>query len=314
MNVTGATAADLSIAFQTGFCPTGYTYDGTQCVNSCTPPADCPSAGTKKSASVALSGITGQAGISTTMCADSGGTNCGVSCSSGIASYNDVSGQSSVYCDSYTFTGSACSDPALVAAPVTGVPATNQATPVNSPPKTKQDCPGGSGFAEVNNVGMCLPSGTTYTGSSTTTTSTTGSVTTTSTTTVNQTGGNTTTTIKTHKDSGGNITYSGSTTDSPSINQLNSPGAGDKPSLGDAPTFDTTLPSEATFNIKAQGNPVFSTEIFASTASCPAPIAYAAMGQEFSIDFSGICALADIIRGIVLLLAAIVSMRSLVTN
>lgn len=276
---------------------------------------DCPAAGTKKSQNVAVSGLSGQQGIGASMCADSGNTTCAMTCNSGIASYNEVSGQSSVYCESYTFSGSQCSNNAPVASAVTDVPTQNQATPVNNPPKSKQDCPGGSGFAEVNNKGMCLPGGTTVTGQSTTQTSTGGgSVSTTSTTTVNNNGTNSTTTITTYKDANGIVTYSGTGISTDGINQAGTQGNNEKPNLGDAPTFDSTLPSEATFNIKAQGNPVFSTEIFQTTASCPPDINYSVMGRDLSISFSSLCAFADVIRGIILMLSALVSMRVVVTQ
>lgn len=126
---------------------------------------------------------------------------------------------------------------------------------------------------------------------------------------------NTTTTTTTYKDGSGNVTYSGTTTGTDGINQAGNNGqGGEKLNLGDAPVFDQSLPTETNFNIKAQGNPVFSTEIFATTASCPAPITFSAMGKDFNIDFSPICALADIIRGIVLMLSAIVAMRAVVTK
>jgi hypothetical protein len=298
---------------QQSACADGYSLVNGMCTQPCADP--CPAAGTKKNATVALSGIAGQAGIGVSMCADSGSSSCGMTCTSGIASYNDVSGQSSVYCESYTFTGSGCPANTPTAAPVSAVPTQNQATPVNNPPKSKQDCPGGSGFAEVNNVGMCLPSGTQVSGASTTQTSTGGgSVTSTSTTTVNSNGTNTTTTTTTYKDSQGNVTYSGTGTATDGINQAGVPGQGDKPNLGDAPTFDPTLPQEATFNIKAQGNPVFSTEIFQTSASCPPDITYSVMGKDLSISFSSLCAFADVIRGIILMLSALVSMRVVVTQ
>lgn len=275
---------------------------------------DCPGSGTTKKATIALSGINGQQGIGASMCADSGGSSCGIKCNSGMASYNEVSGQSSVYCESYEFTGTTCAPTDPQAVPVASVPAQNQATPLNSPPKSKQDCPGGSGFAEVNNVGMCLPSGTAISAGAQTQTSASGSVTTSSTTVINKGGTSTTTTTSTYKDAAGNTTYSGTGTSTTGLNQAGVPGQGDKPNLGDAPTFDSTLPQEATFNIKAQGNPVFSTEIFASTPSCPAPITFSVMGRDFSINFDMLCSFADVIRGIVLLLSAIAALRSLVTN
>lgn len=306
-----------SIDFAAGTCPTGFVVSGSICVNTCTPLDPCPTAGTTKKDTVALSGISGQQGIGTSMCADSGTSTCGIKCSSGIASYNEVSGQSSVYCESYEFTGSNCTDTSKIATAVTTVPSTNQATPLNNPPKSRQDCPGGSGFAEVNNVGMCLPGGTQVSGGSTTQSSSSGSVTTTSTTTINSTGGNTTTTITTYKDANGNITYEGTGVSNTGINQAaagGGTGQGDKPSLGDAPTFDQTLPQEATFNIKAQVNPVFSTEIFQTSASCPAPVVFTAMNQEFTIDYAPVCEHAEIIRAMILFLAAVASMRIVTTS
>ena len=296
-------------------CPPGTTdVNGT-----CTVPPECPTAGTKKTNPLALTGISGQQGIGVSMCADSGGSSCGISCKSGIASYNETSGQSSVYCDSYEFSGSACSSTAPIATSVSSVPTQNQATPVNTPPKSKADCPGGSGFAEINNVGMCLPSGTQYTAGSSTTSSESGSVTSTSTTTINNNGTSTTTTINTYKDAAGNVTYSGTGTQTGSTNLADgtTPGGqkGTNPTdLGTAPTFDSTLPGEGAFTPKVQSNPIISTTIFNSSSSCPAPIEFSAMNQAFTISFQPICDLSDIIRGIVLLLSGIVAMRAVVSN
>lgn len=315
---TGTTFLQASITFSAGTCPTGFVLDGSICRNTCTPEEPCPSAGTEKKATVALSGISGEQGIGVSMCVESGTSNCNMTCSSGIASYNDVTGQSSVYCESYTFTGTNCTDTSKTASPVTSVPTQNQATPLNNPPKSKEDCPGGSGFATVNNVGMCLPSGTKYTdASSTTTTQGGGSVTTTSTTTTNNNGTTSTTTVNTYKDASGNVTYSGTTTGTSSLNQNGTTGGqGDNkpPNLGNAPTFDSTLPQESTFNIKAQSNPVFSTQIFQSSATCPPDITYSVLGRDLSISFSSICAFADVIRGIILMLSALVSMRVVVSQ
>jgi hypothetical protein len=161
---------------------------------------------------------------------------------------------------------------------------------------------------------MCLPSGTTIKDTPTTTTSSGGSVTAQTTSTVTSTGGTTTTTTTTYKDASGNVTYSGTTTGTTPLNQASTPGQGDKPGLGDAPTFDPTLPQESTFTTRSQGNPVFSTEVFSVSASCPAPITFTAMDKNFSIDFTPICDLAAIVRGIILMLSAIVAMRAVVTS
>jgi hypothetical protein len=83
-------------------------------------------------------------------------------------------------------------------------------------------------------------------------------------------------------------------------------------SFGDAPSFDDTLPGEAVFDIQTQTGQTLSTDIFSVSASCPAPIVFEALGQEFSIGFQPVCDLAHIIRGIILMLAAIAAIRIIV--
>lgn len=164
---------------------------------------------------------------------------------------------------------------------------------------------------------MCLQGGTKYdSGSTTSTLSSGGSVSTSSTTTINKDGTTTTTTTTIYKDAGGNVTGTDVSVSGGSVNQTdgNKPG-NDKPlNLGPAPTFDGTLPNDPTFNIKTITNPTLSTSIFDVSASCPEPLTFEAMGRSFEITFQPICDLADIIRGIILMMSAIVAIRAVVTK
>lgn len=305
----------VSVDYNPTACATGYTLQNGQCVNSsCV--VECPQAGSAGTGATQFT-FNGPIDAIPQTCNDTNGNgnNCAVECSDSVTTHNSDTGVSSKWCSDFKYTGAACPPNSPMATPSTGIPDTMKATPVNNPPKSSADCPGGSGFAEVNNKTMCLPSGTQMTGpTSTSTSSGGGTVTNTSTTTINNNGTTTTTTNTTYRDAGGNITSTGTTKDSTGINQAGTQGDNKTPNLGSAPTFDPTLPQESTFNIRAQGNPVFSTEIFQTSASCPADITFNVMNRDFAITFSPICAFADVIRGIVLLLSAIVAMRSLVTS
>lgn len=269
-------------------------------------PPTCPAEGTKVDGAY----TTTSTGETSCFTSPSGAT-CNVTNGSSISTTDPVSGTVTSWVTSGTYSSGTCTQSNTTAQPTQ--PTTQNVTPVNNPPKSAADCPGGSGFAQINNTAMCLPSGTTIKDTPTTTTSTGGSVTAQTTSTVTSTGGTTTTTTTTYKDASGNVTYSGTTTGTTPLNQA-STGQGDKPGLGDAPTFDPTLPQESTFTTRSQGNPVFSTEVFSVTASCPAPITFTAMEKNFSIDFTPICDLAAIVRGIILMLSAIVAMRAVVTS
>lgn len=304
---TGTTFLQASITFSAGTCPTGFVLDGSICRNTCTPEEPCPAADTKLSEGFAITGSSSSSCYET-----STGAKCQVTHGDTVSTTNPDTGITTGWVASARYTGATCQT--VDTTHSSDVPTSMQATPVNNPPKTSADCPGGSGFAEVNNKTMCLPSGTTMTGASSTQTSSGGSVTNTSVTTITNTGGTSTTTITTYKDGNGNVIYSGTGTSRDGLNQAGTTGQGDKPGLGTAPTFDSTLPQESNFNIKAQGNPVFSTQIFQSSASCPADITYSVMGRDLSISFSSICAFADVIRGIILMLSALVSMRVVVSQ
>lgn len=303
------TTNKTSISFIAGSCPSGYSVSGTTCVQNCTP--TCPAAGTAGSGSMSVFDISGAIPASGNVCTEDNDKVCVATCTGGCMSgYNDVTGKSWWIAESFSYTGQTCSSSGSTATAYTPV----TVTPVNTPPKTSADCPGGSGFAQINNVGMCLPSGTTFSGGTSTASITGGgSSTVTSTTTINRDGTSTTTTTTTNKDSGGTVTGTTTDTSTGSLNQNN--GGNDKPlNLGPAPAFDSTLPNDPTFNIKTITNPTLSTSLFGVSASCPEPLTFEAMGRSFEITFQPICDLADIIRGIILMLSAIVAIRAVVTK
>jgi hypothetical protein len=301
-----------TITHPTGVCPDEYTAGATSCDLKCQPDP-CPSAGTVSNDSQTASFV--GSSTPTEQCYKSGSSNCRATCTgSSIVTYDDVAGVSNNFCTQLTYTGVSCvTTDALVTPSPTSA---NTVTPLVSPPKSAADCPPGSGYAEVNNTSMCLRSGTTYSSGSTTTTSGAGSTTQTTTTTINKDGTTTTTTKTSGTDTAGNATGTLTTVTNGSINGADGGKGDNKPlDLGPAPAFDSSgLPGEPTFQNKTIANPVLSTSIFSVTASCPPPITFEALGRSFSISFQPICDLADIIRGIVLLLAAIVAIRAVVTK
>lgn len=278
----------------------------------------CPTAGTKSSGGFSVSVASTSGSSNVFNCADSSGTSCAASCNSGIASYDSNTGMTNVYCSSVTYSGSNCATSDTKGTSTGSVPSTNTVAPVNNPPKSITDCPAGSGFAQINNTGMCLAGGTKVDGATNTTSiSGGGSTTSTDQTTINKDGTTTTTRTTTTRDAGGTVTGTSTYTFSGGIDQSsgNGNGGNDKPlNLGPAPAFDGTLPNDPTFNIKTVTNPTLSTSLFGVSASCPAPITFSALGRSFEISFQPICDLADIIRGIILMLSAIVAIRAVVTK
>lgn len=293
--------------FTSSSCAVGYTSNGTQCIsNTCT--GDCPAADTKIS-----DGFTTTSTGSSSCYETSVGAKCAVSHGDLITSTNPDTGITTSWVSSGRYTGGTCSTVDTALSP--NLPVSVQVTPVNNPPKSATDCPGGSGFAQINNTAMCLPSGTTIKDTPSTTTSTSGTTSSQTTTVINNNGTSTTTTTTTYRDGNGNITYEGTSTGTGSLNQAGTGTGNDKQlDLGTAPTFDDTLPGEAAFTPKIQSNPTFSTTIFEVAASCPAPITFEVFSQEFTISFQPICDLSTIIRGIILMLSGIVAMRAVVSG
>lgn len=305
--------------FQYETCP----YPGdTQVVNGhlqCAgdPPVNCPSSGTNSGKSYSISYLGDKSSEPTpTLCSsnpDGSSSNCSASCNNAVKTYHPDLGITDIFCGSVSYSGASCGSPSGVA---DGGLGNNTVAPVNNPPKSISDCPAGSGFASINNVNVCLAGGTKYDGGTTTTTSSSGSTTTTTDqTTVNKDGTTTTTRTTTTKDASGNVTGIDVTVMSGSVNQADGKGTDNKPiDLGAPPDFDSSLPNDSNFNIKSVSNPIFSTTLFGTSGSCPAPLTFEVFGRSFSIPFQPVCDLADIIRGIVLLLSAIVALRAVVSK
>lgn len=280
-------------------CPPGYEDQGGTCVVE----ISCDAAGTSAGENF-WNGSKGGGG-----CIDG----CAVQADGGCISVtSEISGITSTSCTRTSFTGQSCeSQPNVVVG--ANVKDDIAVPPENDPPQSSQDCSPGTGFAQVNNETMCLPSGTTIDGETKTSTSNGGTTTETTTTTVNPDGTTTTETTSSYTDSGGN-TISGSTTTQSGINQAGGGNNQDDKGLGPAPTFDQSLPEEPEINILTVPTPTLSMDIFTNTASCPAPITFTAMDQDFEISFDSVCAFADVIRGIILLISAIAAIRIVVKD
>ncbi len=268
----------------------------------------CPSSGTNSGKSYSISYLGDKSSEPTpTLCSanpDGSSSNCSASCNNAVKTYHPDLGITDIFCGSVSYSGASCGSPSGV---VDGGLGNNTVAPVNNPPKSISDCPVGSGFASINNVNVCLAGGTKYDGGTTTTT--------TDQTTINKDGTTTTTRTTTTKDASGNVTGTDVTVINGSINQADGKGTDNKPiDLGAPPDFDSSLPNDSNFNIKSVSNPIFSTTLFGTSGSCPAPLTFEALGRSFSISFQPVCDLADIIRGIVLMLAAIVALRAVVSK
>jgi hypothetical protein len=285
-------------------CADQYTFDGTQCVATCTPENPCDDDSGNSAGENFWSGSKNGGG-----CIDG----CAIQADAGcISSTSELSGITVTSCSQTSFTGQICtSEPNIVVG--ANVKDNIAVPPENDPPQSSQDCSPGTGFAQVNNETMCLPSGTTIDGDQTTTTSDGGTTTESTTTTINPDGTTTTHTDSSFTDSTGN-TVSGSTTTQGGINQAGQGGDSDTPGLGPAPVFDDSPPANSNFSIINVPNPTLSMDLFSVGASCPAPITFNAMDEDFEITFQPVCDLSDIIRGIILLLSSIVAIRILVSN
>lgn len=307
--------SNVTTVYQAQRCVTSeYSLIGSDLVCGSGPLNICPSAGTVSNTAQTSSFVGSTTPTTSCYKGADGTSNCVATCTgSSVVTYDDVAGVSNNFCTQFVYSGAACTttDALVATSPGTG----STVTPLVSPPKSSADCPAGSGFAEINNQTMCLKSGTTYSGGSTSTTGGGGTSTQTTTTTINKDGTTTTKTTVSGTDTAGNSTGSYTTTTTGSINGADG-GTNKDPTLnlGPAPNFDQSLPNDTGFNVKTVSNPVFNTSLFGTSGSCPAPLTFEALGRSFSITFQPVCDLADIIRGIILMLAAIVALRAVVTK
>lgn len=292
----GTPWGSAAITYTSLGCPSGSTLNGEgQCqLDTC---VDCPNEGT-------FSGAGSATGSASTSCNGSCELSSGGDC---LNSFDPITQQvTNTWCSGWTFTGQSCTENTHSGG--------NPTDPTNTNPSSPSDCPPQTGFAEVNGVSMCLPGGSSYTGGTTTTTDniTGDTTTTTNVTTINSDGSSSTTTNVTTVNGSGTVTG-----DQTTVTEGGKIGDGKEKQeidLGDAPQMSQELPTDENFEISSV--PLFnlSTDIFGATASCPAPIAFTAMGIDFEIDLQPLCDLAPMIRGIILLLASITSIRLLVTD
>jgi len=209
-------------------------------------------------------------------------------------------------------TGASCSNTSTTS-PTTPlkVPAESGGDPVNP-----EDCPPGTGYAEVNGKKSCLPSGTTGTGKTTSTTDTSGNTSGSSEDwTINGDGTVTRKTTNTISGPGGSGTST--TTETGGTGEPGKDGNDGKDvDFGPAPSFGE--PSSEGFDPDlAAGTPlpVFSPDtslLAAGSGSCPPPIGFNVMGMDFSIGFEPLCDWAGFFRAFLLIVSSFAALRILV--
>lgn len=298
-------------------CPDGFVDQGGVCTNA---PPDCPALGTSVGHTLITGDITGTASIAGTgVCISnpSGGgapgAVCGVQCSSGAVSVDPVTGVSQMYCQAASFTGGTCT-PSSVAAADPGP------DPDFGAAKTPEGgCPSGTVPGQVNNLDVCLPSGSTVQDDAVKKTTQGDKVLTTKKSQVVNPDGSVTTTITNIFNDGGVETVS-STVTSDSVPSVGASGSGDSKGVKDGsedmpiPDMDTSLSDFDVMPVRVPDNPVFSTSIIPSSGTCPPPISFSVMDIDLEIDFEPICEFAPMIRAIMLILAAFVALRVVVSK
>ncbi|SFU83420.1 TspB protein [Nitrosomonas eutropha] len=296
-------------------CPDGFVDQGGVCTNA---PPDCPALGTSVGHTLITGDITGTASIAGTgVCISnpsgggSPGAVCGVQCSSGAVSVDPVTGVSQMYCQAASFTGGTCSPSSVAAAD----PGPDPDFGVDKGPEG--GCPSGTVPGQINDLDVCLPSGSTVQTDVRKTTQGNKTLTTTKNQTVNP-DGSVTTTITNIFNDGTSETVSNTVTNDGKINAGNDSGNnnGGKDGSEDMPIpdMDTSLGGFEALPTRVPDNPVFSTSIIATSASCPPPIAFTVMDIDLSIDFEPVCDLAPMIRAIMLILAGVVALRVVVSK
>jgi hypothetical protein len=308
------------------------TCNSTQCVaplvpdgnGGCHIPPNCPSAGSVTYPTALDGGFfiatqstaptTGDSG--TSFCLPWNGSQCEVKCSTGVAGPNPIASGYAVACTSLKATGAAC--PSGAAPLEVNIPNPLEVEPESGPgePADPSACPPGTGFAQVNNKKMCLPSGTTGSGPTKNSTDSSNNQTSEkSDWAINGDGSTTTSTTNTVNINGQTLTSTTTNTSS-----SGAPGADGKDGkdidFGPAPNFDDSVPEGLNPNLPpAVDLPAFEANLSLLSAGggqCPAPITFQAMGQDFSIPFDPICSFAPMIKAIMLIVAGFIGLRILV--
>ncbi|MBV6388706.1 MAG: hypothetical protein JNIBNLAF_00300 [Nitrosomonas europaea] len=283
------------------------------------PPAPaCPSSGTSVGHTLITGDITGSASIAGTgVCIsnpDAPGTPgavCGVQCNSGAVSVDPVTGVSQMYCQTASFTGGTCSGGSVAGADPGPDPEFGEEK------EPEGNCPPGTASGQINDLDVCLPSGSTVSNDVKKVTQGNKTLTTTKNQTVNPDGSVTTTITNIYNDGTSSTSSTTTTTDdkinaggNDSSNNGGKDGSEDMP----IPDMDTSLGGFEALPTRVPDNPVFSTSIIATSASCPPPITFTVMDIDLSIDFEPVCDLAPMIRAIMLILAGVVALRVVVSK
>lgn len=296
-------------------CPPGYSDVGGTCQQ---PPPECPSSGASVGHTLITGDITGSASIAgTELCISNPdhpstpGAVCGVQCNSGAVSVDPVSGISQMYCQSASFTGSTCTGGSVAGADPGPDPDFGEQK------EPSGNCPPGTASGQINDLDVCLPSGSTVSNDVKKTTQGNKTLTTTKNQTVNPDGSVTTTITNIYNDGTSSTSSTTTTTDdkinaggNDSSNNGGKDGSEDMP----IPDMDTSLGGFEALPTRVPDNPVFSTSIISTSATCPPPITFTVMDVDLSIDFEPICDLAPMIRAIMLILAGLVALRVVVSK
>lgn len=249
----------------------------------------------------------------TTLCLPHNAALCGVKCSTGVTGSNPIVSGYAVACTSLTATGSACPTGQQTVtisntSPLEVEPETGPGTEPNSP----SDCPPGTGFAQVNNKKMCLPSATSGTGAvKTTTQSGNGSTSSTDTITVNGDGTITTTTLSNSTDAGG-ATTSSTTASTSSPFQEGTEGTNKPYDPGPAPVWTDPGNGGAVADMAVGGLPAINWHqvYLPEGGSCAlADIPLTVLGQTITIPLSAACPYLPIFRGLIIFMSVLASIR-----
>ena len=241
---------------------------------------------------------------------------CEVKCTTGMVGPNPIASGQVAACTSLTATGAVCNPASMPELTVDLNPlAVEPETGPGTEPDSPADCPPGTGFAQVNNQKMCLPSGTTGSaGSSSSSSSDGGSTVSDSNWSVNPDGTTTTNTNTTVNLPGGGSLSSSSTNTS----GIDGADGKDAPPIdfGPAPSFDDSAVDGLGDEPLPTGTPLAPFEadfsLFGTGGACPAPIAFTAMGVNLEIPFDSVCQFAGMIKALFILSAVFISLRVLV--
>lgn len=294
-------------------CPPGTTDIGGVCQE---PLPECPSAGSSVGHPLITGDITGSASIAGTgVCISNPnapgtpGAVCGAQCSSGAVSADPVTGMSQMYCQSASFTGGSCSGGSVAAADPGPDPDFGEAK------EPEGGCPPGTVSGQINDLDVCLPSGSTVDAEVKKVSQGDKTLTTNKVQTVNSDGTVTTEFVNTFDDGNTKTVSTTVTNDGIGIgNDAGSNGGKDGSEDMPIPDMDTSLGGFEMLPTRVPDNPVFSTSIISTSASCPPPITFTVMDIDLSIDFEPICDLAPMIRAIMLILAGMVALRVVVSK